>query len=70
MLIVKLTEEQANEIRNQMFCPNGQIFNPVQDINDNWVVSEVEVNNCFEIYNWLKELVLEIFEPKIVIPWF
>jgi len=40
-------------------------FNPIQDLNDNWVISVEEMANCTnELFMWVKDLPLIIYEPK------
>jgi len=46
-----------------------QYFNPVQDADDNWVISEEEINNCTNVdYQWVKSLTLSVFNPPIIDP--
>lgn len=66
-MIVKLTIEQKDSLVGTKF-DGVQFFNPIQDINDNWVVSEMEVNLCN--LKWLKDLTLEVYEPKPIIDLF
>jgi hypothetical protein len=59
-----LTIEQKNELLLQEFAPDSY-FNPIQDINDNWVISIEEMEYCTnELYLWVKDLPLIIYEPK------
>ena len=41
-------------------------FNPILDVDGNWVISEQEINQCVnnEFY-WLKNLKLSEFNPPI-----
>ena len=41
-------------------------FNPIQDINDNWVITINEIRNCKQDYKplWLDSLPLVNFKPK------
>lgn len=65
MKIHKLTEEQKDLLVNKMFIKNNY-FNPIQDANNNWVVSIEEVDMCnVEEFMWVKELELIEFEPVI-----
>jgi hypothetical protein len=58
MKIAILTTEQKDLLDKQEVCPKLK-FNPVQDINEDWVISEVEVNNCNNPnFMWVKDLVL------------
>lgn len=41
-------------------------FHPVQDADDNWVISIEEMNFCiFDNFQWVKELPLIEFKPKV-----
>ena len=65
MKIHKLTEEQKDLLVNKMFI-KGNYFNPIQDADNNWVVSVEEVDTCnVEEFMWVKELELIEFEPVI-----
>lgn len=58
MKVAILTTEQKDILYKQKFTPN-ELFNPVQDINGNWVISEVEANNCVTPdFMWVKKLEL------------
>jgi hypothetical protein len=58
MKIAILTTEQKDILDKQKFTPKG-FFNPVQDVNGDWVISEVEVNECVTTeFMWVKNLVL------------
>ena len=61
-----LTEEQKNELTGQQFMLDVY-FNPIQDLNDNWVISIQEINQCNNEFSWVKELELITYEPKITI---
>ena len=69
MQVALLTEQQKDLIVNQLFCIDSH-FNPIQDINDNWVISLEEVNQCSkEEFNFVKTLPLIDYVPKpVVIP--
>jgi len=56
-----ITEEQAFELK-QVQIQDKCFFNPIQDKNNNWVVSEQEINQSDLI--WLKELDLIDYEKK------
>lgn len=59
-----LTEVQKNDLILQEFAPDSY-FNPIQDLNDNWIISVEEMANCTnEEFMWVKELPLIIYEPK------
>ena len=59
-----LTVEQKDSLLVQWYAPDCY-FNPIQDINDNWVISVEEMDNCTnEEFMWVKDLPLIIYEPK------
>jgi hypothetical protein len=59
-----LTVEQKNSLLLQEFAPDSY-FNPIQDLNDNWIISVEEMANCVnEEFMWVKDLPLIIYEPK------
>ncbi len=63
-MIAILTEEQKDQLVGQTY--DGVCFyNPIQDLNDNWIISQEEINQSD--LAWLKELVLEEFQPKPVV---
>lgn len=58
MKIAILTIEQKNTLNKQELCP-GMKFNPVQDINQNWIISQQEIDQCTnEEFMWVKDLEL------------
>jgi hypothetical protein len=64
MIVKKLTAEQAQSLYGQTFA-NDAYFNPIQDVNDNWVISMQEADGCDnEAFAWVKDLPEIIFEPK------
>lgn len=59
-----LTIEQKDLLLNQEYAPNCY-YNPIQDFNDNWIISTQEMANTInENFMWVKDLQLIIFEPK------
>lgn len=58
-MIAIITETQKNILIDKTF-DGVQFFNPVQDANGNWVVSEEEINNSS--LEWLKALPLVNFD--------
>jgi hypothetical protein len=59
-----LTVEQKDSLLIQLYAPDSY-FNPIQDLNDNWIISVEEMTNCTnEEFAWVKELPLIIYEPK------
>ena len=59
-----LTEAQKDELVGQLFDEDSY-FNPIQDFNDNWIISIEEIeNNVNPNFEWLQELEMIIFVPK------
>jgi predicted DNA-binding transcriptional regulator len=59
-----LTELQKNEIVGQLYAPDSY-FNPIQDVNNNWIISIEEMEQCVNPeYLWVKDLELIPYEPK------
>jgi hypothetical protein len=60
-----LTIDQYNQIVGQMFVDDSY-FNPIQDANDNWVISVEEIEFCtVEEFQWVKQLPLIEYKPKV-----
>jgi hypothetical protein len=60
-----LTLEQKEELVGQQFAPDSY-FNPIQDENDNWIISTEEMNQCCNSqFLWVKDLPLIEYVPKI-----
>jgi hypothetical protein len=60
-MIAILTAEQKDQLIGQTY--DGVCFyNPIQDINDNWIISEEEINQSN--LEWLKQLPLVEYEAK------
>ncbi len=61
-----LTVEQKDSLVGQLYAPDSY-FNPIQDLNNNWVVSIEEVEQCVNPeFMWVKELPLIPYEPAII----
>lgn len=60
-----LTIEQKESIVGQEFAPDS-FFNPIQDVNNNWVISLEEMNGRVKNpdFFWVRDLPLIEFEPK------
>jgi hypothetical protein len=59
-----LTIKQKDSLLIQLYAPDSY-FNPIQDLNDNWIISVEEMANCTnEEFIWVKDLQLIIYEPK------
>jgi hypothetical protein len=64
MIVKKLTAEQAQSLYGQTFA-NDAYFNPIQDVNDNWVISMQESDGCNHAeFAWVKDLPEILFMPK------
>lgn len=58
-----LTEIQKDELIGQMYAPDSY-FNPIQDANNNWIISVEEMDFCVnELFLWVKDLPLIIYYP-------
>lgn len=60
-MIAILTTEQKDQLIGKTYdgiC----YFNPIQDINNNWIISEEEINQSN--LEWLKKLSLSEYLPK------
>jgi len=58
-----ITEQQKNLLKNQQFMVDVY-FNPIQDNNNNWIISIQEIEQCNNQFAWVKELELITYEPK------
>lgn len=59
-----LTETQKDSLVNQLYAEDSY-FNPILDLNDNWVISKEEINYCTNpLFDWVKTLTLIDYEPK------
>ena len=59
-----LTEAQKDVLVGQLFDEDSY-FNPIQDANDNWIISIEEIeNNVNPSFEWLQDLEMIIFIPK------
>jgi hypothetical protein len=64
--VALLTETQKNQLVGHQYTTDSY-FNPIQDENDNWVISIEEIFYCdVENFMWVKDLDLILFEPKII----
>lgn len=62
-----LTIEQKDELIGQLYMPDS-LFNPIQDVYDNWVISVEEMNQCVNAdFMWVKDLELIEYKPKQII---
>jgi hypothetical protein len=59
-----LTEVQKDELVGQLYDEDSY-FNPIQDLNENWIISVEEIDQCLNPeFMWVKELPLIPYEPK------
>ena len=59
-----LTEIQKNELVGQWYMADS-FFNPIQDADNNWVISVEEINQCVNAdFMWVKDLPLIPYNPK------
>jgi hypothetical protein len=60
-----LTIDQYNQIVGQMFDLDSY-FNPIQDADDNWIISIEEIEFCtVQEFQWVKQLPLIEYKPKV-----
>jgi hypothetical protein len=66
MTVGLLTTEQKDSLAGQWYAPDSY-FNPIQDINSNWIISLEEVDQCVNPeFMWVKGLPQIPYEPIIV----
>ena len=59
-----LTESQKNELIGQLYDEDSY-FNPIQDIEDNWIISFEEMEFCVNPeFQWVKDLPIIEYKPK------
>jgi hypothetical protein len=59
-----LTESQKNELVGQLYDEDSY-FNPIQDANDDWIISVEEMEFCVNPeFMWVKDLPLIEYKPK------
>jgi hypothetical protein len=59
-----LTEIQKDELIGRLYDEDSY-FNPIQDINDNWIISIEEIDQCVNPeFIWIKDLPMIPYEPK------
>jgi hypothetical protein len=63
-----LTLEQKEDLVGQLYAPDSYFY-PVQDADDNWVISTQEIDNCINMaFFWVKELPLIEYKPTPIPP--
>jgi hypothetical protein len=60
MIVYLLTPQQADSLKGVEFMPDSY-FNPIQDANENWVITEEEVSQTS--IEWVKDLPQIEYEP-------
>ena len=59
-----LTESQKDSLIGQLYDEDSY-FNPIQDIEDNWIISVEEMEFCVNPeFMWVKDLPLIEYKPK------
>jgi len=59
-----LIETQKDELVGQLY-DSDSYFNPIQDIEDNWIISIEEIEqNINPNFTWVRDLPLIEFKPK------
>jgi hypothetical protein len=59
-----LTEVQKDELVGEQYTADSY-FNPIQDADDNWVISVEEMEYCTNpTFAWVKDLDLIPYNPK------
>jgi hypothetical protein len=58
-----LTETQKDQLVGQLYAPRSY-YNPIQDFNDNWIISVEEMELENEQFMWLKDVPLILYFPK------
>jgi len=67
MKVGLLTIEQKQELVGQWYAPDSY-FNPIQDLNDNWIISLEEMEQCVNPeFLWVKDLELIEYIAKFEI---
>jgi len=61
-----LTIQQKDDLVGQLYAPDSYFY-PIQDANDNWVISTEEIDHCINPdYLWVKNLPLIDYDPIII----
>ena len=61
MIVAKITEVKALELKTKTYM-NGVKYNPLQDNNDNWIISLTELQYSSDLIN---EVELIEYVPKV-----
>jgi len=66
--MIAILTQQQKDILSGMLIAESWICNPIQDIDNNWVISDNEINGCTNPeLQWIKNLELSIYKPKNII---
>jgi len=66
MIVYQLTEQQKNELVGQLYAPS-QFFNPIQDANGIWIITDQEVNGCVNPdFMWVQNLPTITYVPPVL----
>jgi hypothetical protein len=64
MIVAILTIEQKEQLQGQQYATDSY-FNPIQDLNNNWVISQEEIEQNTNVdFSWLANLKLVEHLPK------
>ena len=64
MEVLLLTEQQKDLLIGQLYTDDSY-FNPIQDVNDNWVISLQERDFCTnDEFSWVNNLPIIEYKPK------
>jgi predicted protein tyrosine phosphatase len=67
MIVYKLTLEQAEQLKGVEYITD-MTFNPIQDADENWIISVEEVTTT--TIDWVKQLPAIEYIPKESLPLF
>ena len=68
MKVYLLTEEQKESLTGKCYF-NGTFFNPIQDADDNWIITKEEIEMAeYKDILWVKDLPEIEYNPKPVEP--
>ena len=56
MIVAQITQEQAENLQGKEFA-GGNIFNPIQDKNGNWIISLTELQHLGTEFSQSVELI-------------
>jgi hypothetical protein len=63
MMVYLLTEEQKDQLVGKQYSSDS-FFNPIQDADDNWIISKEEILYCTnEEFSWIQYLPQIVYNP-------